>query len=60
MPDTQLYDQHGTTLRKQDECHICGEDEIGSHFDQAWCHRCGWRGSLEAHRAAAAEQKVNP
>lgn len=41
-----LWDQYGTPTRKQPICAICEEDEIGSHFDDAWCHRCGWRGSL--------------
>jgi hypothetical protein len=50
----KLWDEHGTTLRKQDDCHCCGEDEIGSHFEQAWCHACGWRGTLHEHRAAVA------
>lgn len=33
-------------------CHI--PDEVGSHFDSAWCHNCGWRGSLTAMHAGRA------
>lgn len=42
----KLYNEHGTILAKRADCHRCGEDEIGSHFDAAWCHACGWRGTL--------------
>jgi hypothetical protein len=52
--EERLWDEWGTTLRKHDDCHVCGEDEVGSHFERAWCHRCGWRGTLAEHRAAAA------
>lgn len=31
---------------------VCN-DEIGSHFDHAWCHACGWSGSLTELRARA-------
>jgi hypothetical protein len=54
-----LWDEYGTTLRKHDDCHVCGDDEIGSHFDSAWCHRCGWRGTLHEHRIAVAAAAGN-
>ncbi len=47
-----LWDQYGTPTRKQPFCLRCEEDEIGSSFDAAWCHCCGWRGSLTALLAA--------
>lgn len=40
------WDHYGTPLKKQPDCLVCGDDEIGSSFDRAWCHRCGWHGSL--------------
>jgi hypothetical protein len=36
----------GTPRRKHPRCVFCGEDEIGSSFDTAWCHACAWKGSL--------------
>lgn len=41
-----LFDENGRTLKKHKPCHRCGEDEIGSHYEQAWCHACGWRGEI--------------
>lgn len=43
---TALYDEYGTPTSKHPNCPRCDEDEIGSHFDDAWCCACGWRGSL--------------
>jgi hypothetical protein len=40
------WDALGTPTAKQPDCYLCGEDEIGSTFDTAWCCACGWHGSL--------------
>jgi hypothetical protein len=43
----KLWDDHGTPLRPHLFCPKCGDHtELGSHFDEAWCHACGWKGSL--------------
>lgn len=55
-----LYNEHGTPLSKHPDCPNCGEDEIGSHFDNAWCHACGTRWSLRVLRALAAERAARP
>lgn len=60
MTTATLYDINGTPLRKQPDCPRCGEDEIGSSFDNAWCHRCGWRGSLVALLTLLTERANNP
>ena len=46
-----LWDEFGTPLYEHVACLKCGEtDEVGSHFDGAWCCYCGWSGSLTGMR----------
>jgi hypothetical protein len=54
------WDQYGTPLKKQPDCLVCGDDEIGSSFDGAWCHRCGWHGSLTWLLSVVESRKLNP
>lgn len=51
-----LCDEFGTPLLKQPPCRRCGLDEVGSHFGAAWCHRCGWRGTLSEVHALAIQK----
>ena len=51
---TALWDEHGTPLQPHVACPSCLEDdEVGSHFDSAWCCFCGWRGSLTEQHGCA-------
>lgn len=51
-----LWDKHGTPLQPHGSCPNCGDaDEVGSHFDAAWCHACGWVGNLEEMRERASD-----
>lgn len=46
-----LWDEHGTPVGKHTPCPQCDDvSEVGSHFDAAWCHECGWKGSLTKMR----------
>lgn len=54
MSDDLLWDDWGTPRYPHVNCPICGDedaDEVGSHFDHAWCCTCGWHGSLTEMRA---------
>lgn len=42
------WNEHGARLAKHPPCSICDADEIGSLYDDAWCHCCAWRGPLTA------------
>ncbi len=50
------WDEHGVPRAKHPPCPICGADEIGSRFGDAWCHCCAWRGPLLALLAHAKER----
>jgi hypothetical protein len=41
-----LWKSDGTPRHKHPPCVFCGEDDVGSSFDDAWCGACGWKGSL--------------
>lgn len=41
-----LWREDGAPRQPHPACPFCGADEIGSHFDQAWCHACAWKGTL--------------
>lgn len=57
---TALWNEYGTPLQPHVACPSCLEDdEVGSHFDSAWCYFCGWRGSLtEQHGRATLVNEV--
>lgn len=49
-----LYDSEGRPRRRHRPCPVCDtSDELGSYFNDAWCARCGWRGTLSALHAPA-------
>jgi hypothetical protein len=56
----------GTPLLPHPRCmapvgdEVCNADEIGSSCDAAWCHACGWRGSLTDLRARAEARTTTP
>lgn len=52
----------GTPLNPHGPCPSCEDAaEVGSHFDEAWCCQCGWRGSLtRMHELAAPVEAVDP
>jgi hypothetical protein len=41
-----MWRDDGAPRRPHPACPFCGEDEIGSHFDKAWCCACSWKGTL--------------
>jgi hypothetical protein len=55
LVDTQLWDEYGVPKQQHVPCPQCGDayetNEVGSSFDHAWCHRCGWQGSLTTMRS---------
>lgn len=55
-------DENGAPSRKHDRCRRCKADEVGSFFLDAWCSRCGWRGTLgdlnREMREAAADTRA--
>lgn len=50
------WDEYGKPRAKHPPCLICGADEIGSRFGDAWCHCCQWRGPLLALLAGTKER----
>lgn len=62
----ELWSRDGTPLFKHPRClntflgEICNADEVGSHYDHAWCHVCGWHGSLTEFRARAGSVYIAP
>jgi hypothetical protein len=47
MSESQnLWKEDGTPRGKRPKCVFCGENKIGSSFDEAWCNSCGWKGTL--------------
>lgn len=45
--DSPYWDDFGVPRHRHVPCPVCNDnDEVGSSFDHAWCHRCGWHGSL--------------
>lgn len=50
----KLWSEWGTPTQPHVDCPVCKTaDEVGSHFDAAWCYSCGWKGSLTEVRLAA-------
>jgi len=41
-----FWKEDGTPRRKLPKCVFCGEDKLGSEFDDAWCLACNWKGSF--------------
>lgn len=48
MDDNTLYDADGKPLHKLPNCPACGENELGSHYEEVWCCKCGFAGVLLA------------
>jgi hypothetical protein len=47
MSDGQnLWREDGAPRHPHPACPFCGAAEVGSLFDDAWCHACAWKGTL--------------